>query len=70
MFAHCLLGSIPELVGSSRKLCNYLNFRELTGAQGRNRTTDTLIFSQVLYRLSYLGTGLKKPQRFIALGRR
>jgi hypothetical protein len=26
------------------------------GAQGRNRTTDTCIFSAVLYRLSYLGT--------------
>jgi hypothetical protein len=25
------------------------------GAQGRNRTTDTCIFSAVLYRLSYLG---------------
>jgi hypothetical protein len=25
------------------------------GAQGRNRTTDTVIFSHVLYRLSYLG---------------
>ena len=28
---------------------------ELSGAQGRNRTTDTCIFSAVLYRLSYLG---------------
>ena len=26
------------------------------GAQGRNRTTDTMIFSHVLYQLSYLGT--------------
>ncbi len=26
------------------------------GAQGRNRTTDTRIFSPLLYRLSYLGT--------------
>ena len=25
------------------------------GAQGRNRTTDTSIFSAVLYQLSYLG---------------
>jgi hypothetical protein len=25
------------------------------GAQGRNRTTDTCIFSAVLYQLSYLG---------------
>ena len=28
---------------------------EANGAQDRNRTSDTLIFSQVLYRLSYLG---------------
>ncbi len=27
------------------------------GAQGRDRTTDTVIFSHVLYQLSYLGTG-------------
>ncbi len=29
---------------------------EKSGAQGRNRTTDTMIFSHVLYQLSYLGT--------------
>ena len=29
--------------------------REDFGAQGRNRTTDTVIFSHVLYQLSYLG---------------
>lgn len=27
-----------------------------SGAQGRNRTTDTAIFSRLLYQLSYLGT--------------
>ena len=27
------------------------------GAQGRNRTTDTRIFSPLLYRLSYLAEG-------------
>ena len=27
-----------------------------SGAQGRNRTTDTGIFSPLLYQLSYLGT--------------
>ena len=27
----------------------------MNGAQGRNRTTDTMIFSHVLYQLSYLG---------------
>ncbi len=30
------------------------------GAQGRNRTTDTVIFSHVLYQLSYLGIGLAR----------
>jgi hypothetical protein len=29
----------------------------MRGAQGRNRTTDTVIFSHVLYQLSYLGAG-------------
>ena len=28
---------------------------EANGAQGRNRTTDTAIFSRLLYQLSYLG---------------
>jgi hypothetical protein len=28
---------------------------EQNGAQGRNRTTDTAIFSRMLYQLSYLG---------------
>ena len=27
-----------------------------TGAEGRDRTGDTVIFSHVLYQLSYLGT--------------
>ena len=27
----------------------------VNGAQGRNRTTDTAIFSRMLYQLSYLG---------------
>ena len=29
--------------------------REISGAQGRNRTADTGIFNPLLYRLSYLG---------------
>lgn len=32
---------------------------EPNGAQGRNRTTDTAIFSRMLYQLSYLGAGLR-----------
>ena len=31
------------------------NGEEGDGAQGRNRTTDTAIFSRMLYQLSYLG---------------
>ena len=31
------------------------DFAGIYGAQGRNRTTDTVIFSHVLYQLSYLG---------------
>ena len=38
------------------RLLNYCFYNE-NGAQGRNRTTDTVIFSHVLYQLSYLGTG-------------
>ena len=34
------------------------------GAQGRNRTTDTRIFSPLLYRLSYLGVGDPLLNRF------
>lgn len=34
-------------------LCDVV--RKGAGAQGRNRTTDTVIFSHVLYQLSYLG---------------
>ena len=30
--------------------------KSLNGAQGRDRTTDTAIFSRMLYQLSYLGT--------------
>jgi hypothetical protein len=33
------------------------------GAQGRNRTTDTVIFSHVLYQLSYLGAGPPRGRR-------
>ena len=35
------------------------------GAQGRNRTTDTVIFSHVLYQLSYLGirVGTGDPEK-------
>ncbi len=35
------------------------------GAQGRNRTTDTRIFSPLLYQLSYLGSGAKMTDGLI-----
>ena len=38
----------------------------LNGGQGRNRTTDTRIFSPLLYQLSYLAAGwgrvLERPR--------
>ena len=39
--------------------------REGDGAQGRDRTIDTAIFSRMLYQLSYLGiqAGPKRPER-------
>ena len=43
---------------ASRRYCAFkpliFNGKE-NGAQGRNRTTDTAIFSRMLYQLSYLG---------------
>ena len=37
--------------------------RRCSGAQGRNRTTDTRIFSPLLYQLSYLGAGRASAYR-------
>jgi hypothetical protein len=34
-----------------------------SGAQGRNRTTDTRIFNPLLYQLSYLGAGRSEKAR-------
>ena len=36
------------------------------GAQGRDRTTDTVIFSHVLYQLSYLGMPFAAGRPFAA----
>ena len=41
------------IVVAYEKLCSVVKMGN--GAQGRNRTTDTVIFSHVLYQLSYLG---------------
>jgi hypothetical protein len=34
--------------------------KSVSGAQGRDRTTDTVIFSHVLYQLSYLGAEARR----------
>ena len=39
--------------------------REKDGAQGRNRTSDTAIFSRMLYQLSYLGTARQRDRALI-----
>ena len=38
-------------------------FRQKHGAQGRDRTTDTAIFSRMLYQLSYLG--VPRPKQWL-----
>ena len=49
--------SAPGMRRTSRRLCEVAPCRlkgGCLGGQGRNRTTDTRIFSPLLYRLSYL----------------
>jgi hypothetical protein len=42
---------------------NFLSdVRQLNGARGRDRTTDTAIFSRMLYQLSYPGTARRGGQ--------
>lgn len=60
----------PVPVGKKRGANALKNNEEakLNGAQGRDRTTDTAIFSRMLYQLSYLGAAPKHVQgerRFI-----
>jgi hypothetical protein len=47
-------------LGAAARLEAIVNCHERNGAQGRNRTTDTVIFSHVLYQLSYLGAGPRR----------
>ena len=55
--------SVKQDLHSSPRLHSFLlalgvagnEVNEESGAQGRDRTTDTAIFSHVLYQLSYLG---------------
>ena len=44
------------------------DFRDLNGAQSRNRTSDTRIFNPLLYQLSYLGTGPARQDRQTGVG--
>ena len=58
-------GASPTIFGELFATYNkkYLvDYIDKNGAQGRDRTTDTAIFSRMLYQLSYLGTaGRKQP---------
>ena len=48
---------MPDILLCDFQSCNpakRVNAKQ-DGAQGRNRTTDTAIFSRMLYQLSYLG---------------
>ncbi len=57
------IGAVSGVARDDRRSSiNILIYREIfgisgsgNGAQGRNRTTDTAIFSRMLYQLSYLG---------------
>ena len=44
-----------------------LKFFRKNGAQGRDRTTDTRIFSPLLYQLSYLGDATRVPRQALGL---
>ena len=50
-------GSVPRRLSAGAGLSRTVENggEQRGGAQGRNRTTDTMIFSHVLYQLSYLG---------------
>jgi hypothetical protein len=57
----CLTSALAALLDPGKRSlarisqCQSVCSRIFSGAQGRNRTTDTCIFSAVLYQLSYLG---------------
>jgi hypothetical protein len=51
---HLLFVTAPTTKRPALSAATNIDERE-NGAQGRDRTTDTVIFSHVLYQLSYLG---------------
>jgi hypothetical protein len=64
--AHCFARWWPPQAQNGRFRNAPLLYR--SGAQGRDRTTDTAIFSRMLYQLSYLGTSGREAaweRRFI-----
>src|SRR5580765_7000381 len=68
----CLQRSLIKQIETTAPSCAVL-MQHLAGlgggAQGRNRTTDTVIFSHVLYQLSYLGAGPAQRDRSARRGR-
>src|SRR4051812_3453597 len=60
-----LIANQFRIVGRSKRPISRYHFHGFAGgAQGRDRTTDTVIFSHVLYQLSYLGMSAgKRKQR-------
>ena len=52
----------PESSASANS-ATFANNSNKNGASGRNRTTDTQIFSLLLYQLSYRGINLWRPGR-------
>jgi hypothetical protein len=64
----CFLGGFLPISERTRRRKNEAG--KARGAQGRNRTTDTAIFSRMLYQLSYLGRSLgrKSPSSRRVIG--
>ena len=54
-YTPCGRSSTASAAATSRHAAGRLGEAGLDGAQGRDRTTDTAIFSRMLYQLSYLG---------------
>jgi hypothetical protein len=62
-------GALPIELRTSTLL--QLMTNKLTSGQGRNRTTDTTIFSRVLYQLSYLAKKIRPgPFGFGRIGKK